>query len=69
MTFADKKGHQPLYDKVRETFPLSLTTDIIYANACWEHMSQWNKGVESLYNFKFALDYLKNIENGCLRHG
>ncbi|XP_067941814.1 rab3 GTPase-activating protein non-catalytic subunit-like [Watersipora subatra] len=62
-------SHMGLYKKAIETFPLSLSSDNINANACWEYMSEWNKGIESLYNFKFALKYLRSIENGCLRHG
>ena len=57
------------YTQLQKSFPLSLKSDIIHSNACWEYASSWNKDIENLSPLRRSLLYIDQVQNGCLRHG
>ena len=57
------------YTQLQKSFPLSLKSDIIHSNACWEYASSWNKDIEKLSQLRTSLLYIDQVQNGCLRHG
>lgn len=60
---------QLLLCRMLKAFPLSLSSDKLLANCCWEFCALWNSQSESIELLELSVAYLQDISNAVLQHG